>query len=227
MDERSREVDAYLRFVRLIEEDAASLRLPNKKTWKNRAVDQQVLKILKANAFLLLYNLVEAGMRDCVGHLYEAVKSDGCTIRQLADQLRTVWIKAELDRLPASTSNQDSYRDAAKRLVQGVIDDSIASWDEEPVRFSGNLDARMIRKVCIDHGVDTQVRPEARGGAQLKLVKDKRNELAHGHSTFSECGRDFTASQLVGIKRETCAYLRGVIRSFERHVTARAFRVAS
>ena len=112
------------------------------------------------------------------------------------------------------------------KLVKGAVDDVAASLSADDLRFSGNLDAARIRKTCLDHGVSSKVHPRAKGGEKLRLVKDKRNDLAHGNLSFAECGRDYTLPQLVEIRRETLVFVRGILRNVERHTAGKAYRSA-
>ena len=48
-------------------------------------------------------------------------------------------------------------------------------------------------------GFSMRVHYSAGNGEKLHQVKTRRNNLAHGNISFSECGRDFTLEELVNI----------------------------
>lgn len=224
-DVRLGELTSYYKFIDMIERDSAALSLPNKKTWRTRPVDERILRILKANFFLLLYNLVEATIRDGFTAVYEAIDADGCSVRQLSPALRRIWIDLEYSRLKPSTAHPNSYRELGRKLVQSVADDVRATLDVSALSFAGNLDARAIRKVCDEHGVSHKTLKRAKGGEKLLIVKNKRNALAHGDESFVECGRDFTVSQLGEIKSETVLYLRAILRNIDAFTQKKAYRI--
>ena len=226
LNERDRELEAYMRFLAQLDQKSAALRIPYGTKWRTRKIDDRIVKILKANFFLLLYNLIEASIRDAFQTLYSAVTADGCTVRAIKEDLRLLWIDAAVDKLQSRTANQNSYRDLTRRIVKEAIDDIAASLNADDLRFGGNLDAARIRRSCKDHGVSVRTHPKAKGGEKLRLVKDRRNELAHGTLSFAECGRDYTLPQLVEIRRETLVFVRGILKNVDRYATTKAFRSA-
>lgn len=222
---RLEELASYYKFVEMIERDSAALSLPNKKTWRTRPVDEKILRILKANFFLLLYNLVEASIREAFTSVYKAIETDGCSVRQLSLPLRKIWIDFEYSLLKPSTAHPDSYRELGRKLVQDVADDVRATLDVAALNFGGNLDARAIRKACDDHGVSHKTMKQAKGGEKLVVVKQKRNALAHGDLSFVECGRDYTVAQLGEIKHDATLYLRAILRNIDKFTARKTYRV--
>lgn len=226
-DVRLGELTAYYKFIEIIERDSASLSLPKKKTWRTRPVDEKILRILKANFFLLLYNLVEATIREGFTAVYKAIDTDSCSVKELSLPLRKVWIDVEYSKLQPATSHFNSYREVARKLVQDVADDVRATLDVAALNFGGNLDARAIRRVCEDHGVSTKTHRQAKGGEKLLVVKNKRNALAHGDESFVECGRDYTVVQLGEIKGEAVVYLRAILRNIDKFTAKKTYRKAT
>lgn len=226
LDERERELEVYLRFLSRLDGQAASLSIAYGDSRRTMPVDDQVIKILKANFFLLMYNLVEASIRDGFRMLYAEITADGRTVQSIKQELRVLWVDAALARIDPRGANQNSYRDVARSLVTSAVNDVGAKLRVEDLRFSGNLDADVIRRACLEHGVSCKTHPRAKGGEKLHLVKRRRNDLAHGSVSFTECGRDYSLSQLVEIRRETIVFVRGILRNVERYATSRAFRSA-
>ncbi|MDQ3489387.1 MAG: MAE_28990/MAE_18760 family HEPN-like nuclease [Acidobacteriota bacterium] len=191
---------------------------------RTRKIDDQIVKILKANCFLLIYNLVEASVRESFRTLYASVEADGSTVRSLRQNLRGMWVDAAVDRLRNQEGGHTSYRDVARRLVEQAVNNGSATLRVEELRAGGNLDADNIRRACQDHGVQTTTHPRARGGQQLRLVRQRRNDLAHGNLSFSECGRDYTLGQLLEVRHESVLFVRGILRNIERYIARREFR---
>lgn len=224
--DRDEELEVYVQFLKALD-GKATLNVSHGRGERRRHVDERVTKILKANFFLLLYNLVEASVREALRLFYEAVRSDGCTVKDVTEELRHLWIDAAVDRVRPRTANQDSYRNVARQLVQDTVRDVQANLVVEDRRFGGNLDADQIRRMCQEHGVPIRADRRAKGGEKLRLVKSRRNDLAHGVLSFSECGRDYTLAQLLEVRHETVLYVRGVLRSVEHHATRKGFRADS
>lgn len=221
---RASELSAYMKFLVLLDEESVKLSLPKKQSWKNRSIDEKVLRILKASFFLLLYNLVEASTREGFQSLYNAIAGDGCKFRELAPEMRTRWVDAEVRAAQKLGATQESYQKAARRLVQQVIDDERAVLEGAALRFGGNLDAAKIREICSAHGIPHKTHRRTKGGEKLLVVKNRRNALAHGEVSFVECGRDYTVAELRVIKDESVLYLRSILRNIDRFTLNRTYR---
>jgi hypothetical protein len=168
---------------------------------------------------------VEASIRAGFRELYRAIEADGCDARSLRRELREQWVDGALDKLTPRSANQDSFLDLTRRLVSDAASDVAVSLGVEGPRMSGNLDAQAIRDTCDRHGVSSKTAASARGGNRLELVKRHRNNLAHGVVSFAECGRDYTTDQLVEIRTEARAFLRGILRNLESCIKKRAYRL--
>lgn len=226
LDERASELDTYFRFVEVIEKDVPQLFFPLKRTHRTRPIDESVVKILKANCFLLLYNVVEATVREGFLEIYRSIENEGCSVRALGPNMRSLWMDAQFRRVKPTTATPDSYRVVAKDMLQTVLDDLLAKLDVTALKMEGNLDAAQIRKICDAHGVSHRTPRWAKGGQNLLVIKQQRNGLAHGNRSFVECGRDFTMTDLIGIKRETVLYLRAILRNMARYTRRKAFLTA-
>ncbi len=223
-NERALELTAYFKFIELIERESASLSLPGKRTRKLRRVDERILKILKANFFLLLYNLVESSIQAAFEALYKAIEAEGCSVKELSPALRACWIDAAFSGIKPSSANPDSYREVGRRLVQDIADNARAELNVKSLHFSGNLDAARIRNVCKAHGISHRTPAKTKGGEKLLIVKSNRNALAHGSLSFVECGRDYTVAQLSEIRREASLYLRAILRNIDRFTSKKIYR---
>lgn len=223
LKDREEELESYFRFVALVETETPRLLLANRKTHKTRGIDEDVVKILKANCFLLLYNVVEATVRDAFSSIYDAIQSDRCRVKSLNDSVRSVWFDAEFRRVSAASATPNSYRSLARELVQAVLADTEISLDIGSLKMDGNLDAAKIRQLCQAHGVSHKTLPQTKAGEKLLTIKKNRNALAHGSLSFTECGRDFTMSDLQVIKHESVLYLRGILRNIDKYLTKKAY----
>ena len=51
------------------------------------------------------------------------------------------------------------------------------------------------------------------------MIKNKRNDLAHGNKSFAEIGRDITVEELLTIKEEVIAYLEQILNNINQYIT--------
>ncbi len=95
--------------------------------------------------------------------------------------------------------------------------------DRKATDISGNLDADKIRQICSEHGITYTIESECRGGLVLEDVKNKRNQLAHGTTSFAECGRYYSIEDLEKIKKETIIFLNSILKGMKKYYDDKTF----
>ena len=63
----------------------------------------------------------------------------------------------------------------------------------------------------------------AKNGTTLVKVKTKRNELAHGKISFSDCGRDISIDELNQIQKDVIAYLEKILNNIEDYIENKSY----
>lgn len=221
-ESRVEELESYLRFLKKLDSTNARLCVISKRT-RMEKVQPDDLKLLKASAFLLIYNVVEASVRDGFAAIYESIKKDGFTYQQVTQEMQTIWVQKAFDELAIAGSGSKTYSKLARELITKVIEGAVLSIDKRDIRVSGNVDAQKIRELCWFHGVSYRAHHRSFGGAELKTVKDHRNDLAHGSMSFSECGRMYTVEDLDRITRQVVIYLRSILRNIKSFIDGRRY----
>ena len=221
-EEKVLEIDGYFAFLKYITHERSELHCPSRRSWKKLDINEDLKKVLKANAFLILYNLAESTVRAGVNEICDAVRSDDLAYVNLAEDLRKVWIHQRF-REVGLTAHPDRYRDVAKDLVDEAVKNSLVQLDAASLPISGNVDAEQIRQLADKIGFSSKFHRSARGGEKLGTVRKERNKLAHGVVSFSECGRDYTFEDLHEIKRETVISLRSLVLNISRYVVKRKY----
>jgi len=206
--ERVADVGAYLDFLAALETRVGGEIV-------DPGVDQQCLQVMKASAFLLLYNIIESTVTSSFQHIYDEVAANSIPYDLLSKDLQEVWWSQQLGKLSSDSANRDTYLRCAKRLGNAIYAGDSVTLDARSLPISGSLEAEKIRQLCKVHGITLKVERQALGGAELKTVKDKRNSLAHGLVSFSECGRDYTVADLKRISDQVITFLRSLIASVE------------
>ena len=214
---RVAEVDAYLRvLVRL--EDPNVVVFDRTRKRKLNLLGQGSFKVMKATVFLMIYNLVESSIRSGFRLLYEDMKAEGKTVSDLRLELRRLWVWGRYQKVAKKSATLQSFEDAATEIVESILCKSVAELRHDSLPISGNLDARKIREVCQKHGIVVQIHRQAFGGSELVTVKNQRNSLGHGETSFEECGKQYSVSDLVRIKKQAVVFVRGVLRSLAKYI---------
>lgn len=167
-------------------------------------VDDNLSKILKANGFLLLYNLIESTIRKSIGAIFKAIHASSSSYKNLSSDIRRLWVKQEC---------KNATIEKIVSIADSILANELLSFKEDCITISGNIDAQEIRKILKQLGGN-----EISNGHNLKIIKDKRNHLAHGEFSFTEIGKDYTIQDLVKYKNDATEYLNKVLDEIQRYI---------
>lgn len=225
-EERAREIDLFFDHIKSLYQPDMTLCAVGEAGTSPVRLDSGFLKMLKASAFLILYNLVESAVRDGILNIYSQMEADGLHYLNVNDKIREIWIDYNYRNVFDVNSNWSSYRKMAARLIDEVINRNVLKLDRKAIDVSGNLDADQVRRICEKHGIRISVHPGAKGGASLETVKMQRNLLAHGALSFTECGRQFSIEDLEEIKNQTMIFIRSILNGIDEYVRGKHFALS-
>lgn len=173
------------------------------------SVNENLSRILKANGFLLLYNLIESTVRKSINAIFNVIHSSSLSYKDLSSDLRKLWVKQE---------SKNATFEKITSIAETVLTNELLSFREDCISISGNIDAQEIRKILKQFGGS-----EISDGRNLKTIKDKRNNLAHGEFSFSEIGKDYTIQDLIGYKNDVKDYLDKVIDEIQQYIDNKTY----
>ncbi|MEM8671014.1 MAG: MAE_28990/MAE_18760 family HEPN-like nuclease [Planctomycetota bacterium] len=221
-NERVSEVEQFLKVLERLEKPEVVLF--DKSTRREKRVFQEgSLKVMKATVFLLIYNVVESSIRSAFAYLYDQIAVASITGTDLRAELRKIWISQQFQGLDDDSASVRTFRDLTERLVEEIANGKTVNLEGRLLPVSGNLDADSIRRVCKKHGVVVAVHRNASGGVEMKTVKDQRNSLAHGNSSFSECGKQYTVADLKRINNQAVVFVRGILRNVKKYTDKKLY----
>lgn len=218
-EKRVEEINIYFLLLENIEEKDAVLYFPNKRTHKYQPHNAELIKILKANLFLLLYNLSESSIKQSLSEIYEQITDQQLKYEEVIDEIKKIWIDEKHNNF--KNKGTENIFKAINNLAEEIIE---IRFDSEKV-ISGNIDGRKIKEFSVKHGFSSKVHKNAKDGVKLHQVKTQRNNLAHGHISFAECGRNYTISDLREIKHQVIIYLRRILKNIERYLDNQKFAI--
>ncbi len=228
LEERLREVEAYLIFLRSIEQ--ATKAGPPKLVGSQEPITAEQQRILYSSVYLQLYNAVEATITRCldfvtIGALNNRKPKPG----ELSERLKKVWVQ-EFARTHVDLTPEHRLESALSLCNHLVEKLPVASF--KITKGGGNWDDTEIEAVSKRLGCTLAVPVEAYSAAKrpfrnemnaLGLIKWLRNQLAHGEISFAQCSEGVTVDELERLTRLTSDYLKGVAASFESYVTSDGF----
>ncbi len=217
-DKRAKEVSKYFLFLKNLEQGTIQLNMPNIKNpqnYKNKKIDSELEKTLKATGFLLLYNLVESSMSNAIEAIFDELEQNETSFDDVRDELKKLILK--------NFKNNNSVENLLSEINTISQDIISASFNRDKL-FSGNIDAKKIKDTAILYGfsVETNAR-KTKNGKDLLRIKTNRNDLAHGFKSFEEVGKDATVDDLLRIQRRVICYLREILTNIESYISNKEY----
>lgn len=207
---RAQEVDDYFIFLEGLIKQTTKLAIADSAGKdKIQSLNPELAKTLKANGFLLLYNLVESTMRNAIEAIFDDLKNQAISFDQLKPEIKMIVLQNLKNRSPKKIHLQ---------INQISIDIITATFEREEL-FSGNVDARLIKETAEKYGFSYKTEfTKTKNGQNLVVVKSNRNDLAHGVKSFEEVGRNKTIAELLKIKEEVIEYLRQILENLKTYL---------
>ncbi len=235
-DKRKSELDEYFQFLSKLDKDKPTLHYSEKGISHTYSVDSELQKILKANGFLLIYNLVESFCRNFIIEILTAIQGKKLTLKKLSEEARKVWIAQKVKDYKDPKTSNEKLEGCFYGMATDIFNNTIIEFStviqkiETDERFdafglSGSIDKKKIQSLALLYGFNhiTTTKKE-RAGADLEQIKIFRNKLAHGRITFKDCGKDKSVADMVSYKNNAIEYLEGVLSNIEDYISNTQFK---
>lgn len=204
-EERKTEIEVYFQFMEAFMINDAQILFSDNRTEK---MNIHLAQILRANAFLLLYNLVEYSISNAMESIYDEIQNQEVDFDALIPIIKKEIIKKVKNKI----SIDDFVTKAIRPLAQNIIRFSPKGNDF----FSGNVDDKEIKTLAKLYGFSSSTSTEkTKNGTNLSTIKRNRNNLSHGYISFKECGHDFPLTRIIEIKNETLVFVEEILQNIE------------
>lgn len=222
-EKRVLEIEQYFEYIAILDNGKCSI---NGKTIDGanfeKEINDDLVKILRANGFILLYNLVEATITKSIEALFATIYEREVTFKNLSDNLKKLWIIQK--SLPLNKGidaiGSNKIIEIITKVVNEIIENEISQLEIDCVKISGNVDAKKIRDIADKIGFE---RPSQHQGVDLVIIKDKRNKLAHGEFSFCEIGKDYSVQDMCKFKNSTINHLEEYIYKIEEYIQLNSY----
>jgi hypothetical protein len=220
------EIDEYFSFIRTT-------------TFLEREVDETkivivsmtVFNVLKANLFLLLYNLIESSFKNALEKICIEITDSQLTYIEVVPAIKKLWLEKnyknfENIRFPREMKKSEHIMNIIESITEDIIEIRFYSNQENRKNddISGNIDAREIDKINKKYGIElinnTNIKRE-----YLLTIKNQRNNLAHGDESFNECGESYTIYELEEIKSESVDYMRFILNNIKEFINEKKYSI--
>jgi hypothetical protein len=197
---RADEISEFLELIKFLEEVEIITGEPE----NSRVITLSLKNTLKGQVFLLLYNLIEATMRESIGYIQYVLTERKISFNQLRAELRKEILKR-------AKSKDVGLDELWKETASDISRQLLAATFEKKKIFSGNINHKEICEQAKIYGFKTETEyTETKHGNSLEIIKDKRNNLAHGNSSFSEIGKHYSIQDIENFVNEVINYLESI-----------------
>jgi hypothetical protein len=218
--ERTAEIFTYLRFLKQVVSSGAAIISTGAPDPVSLSKD--LTHTLKANTYLLLYNIVEATMTQAIADIHRTLDAK---LPEL-DHLHPALLLHVLRRFRSSSADLTHIPavPGAQLMVRMWLDDyakQVSAGGANPL-FSGNVDSRKIIEIGEKYGFAAESDHHLRERS-LQTARIKRNELAHGSTSFRDCGQALSVPTLTREAVALIRCLRRVVNAVETYLVGQRF----
>lgn len=225
-DERKNDIVQYFNFVKFIIDERPSFLFKDKALGSDscRSIDIEMTHILKANLYIILYNLIEATVTNAIEDIHEHLSGqpDLC-IDKLSESITKMAMKKVDGNMIGSMDFSNG--EVAKLVLKAWLSQhkKLVELNKNPL-FSGNVDAQKIRSVADVYGFSSLTDRElTRDGGNLVKIKNARNSLAHGSESFLNKGQDTSIDSLEELKVEVFNYLEAILNNIQDYLDGQSY----
>ena len=226
-DKRIVEIDLYFEILQTIELDKPKLSAYSLIENKQMEVlfDSERIKILRANSFLLLYNLIESTIYNSIVSIFDKITDNQIKYFDMIEEVQRYWLNNLYKH--DEKKKKETIISTFMNIANQIFTDNISLVSNE-ISYGGSLDAQTIfetaKSMKIEIGNVHRVYDKNIHGETLKNIKNKRNWLAHGEKSFSEVGDNIAYPQLDEAKNHVRTFLEEFIKSVEEYIIKESYR---
>lgn len=204
--ERRKEVVIFVRFIEKIDRDP---------------VYNTEIKILRSQAILMLYNLIEGVINKGIEHIFNTISDNYLKHNDASQQIRIMWLRYFKLHLDDRGQNLERLS-SVNNFVNDYIDIDMAEFREiNPSYFKGgSLDSRAIKKILKKFAIEFEFFEY-----KLQEIKNERNFLAHGEKSFIEIGQAKTVLDMNKSAAKVIRFLKRYVVEIEKYVTDESYKI--
>jgi hypothetical protein len=187
-------------------------------------VKRDLQKIIRSNCYLILYNCIEATIRNGIWNLLDAIHDEKLCYQDLSKEIQNIWLKEQAQEI-GEISNQKRLRENIKEIIDFRLQGHIVVFSKSRISLSGNLDFKSIETLLREFGIHGKIntKDKLKLGKALLKVKSERNALAHGNKSFRQSAEVITIQELIEYKDLIISYLEDITNNFIIYIEKKKF----
>lgn len=223
--DRVNEINKYYDLLFNVLKKESQLIFPSESNRTER-FDVTLTSTLKSNMFLLLYNLVESTITKCLVEIHNSICDENCTYIQLSSEIQNLFTSHYYKSLSNGNISDENTLLHIRTMIHTLVFNEKFSLTFNDLtkyktgnNFSGNLDAREIRKIAKKYGVTFEESCE-----ETKTLKEFRNKLAHGEISFQDASNQKGIEYFDNLKTKIIDFLNNFIIKVEAFINQKEYK---
>ncbi|WP_152596945.1 MAE_28990/MAE_18760 family HEPN-like nuclease [Chromobacterium haemolyticum] len=180
---------------------------------------------LRASVVLSLYNIIESTITQTLTKIHDEINKRQVHYGNLSKEIRNLLLIYFYKHKQKKTNIHDSLdviHDTVNLIRgKGHFNLPYEKMIDSYQLYSGNLDAKIIRKIMRTYGITIS----ELYGQKLQLIKNARNTLAHGNQSFEEYGRTIVIKTLEDYINDVEKFLTEVINEGKQYIHEKRYKV--
>lgn len=196
--ERQKDVQEYLSLLTFFDSIATNKRKTIESESHNGNIisflpNRECQKILRANLYLLLYNLIESTINTIITVVKDAINDENVSL----DKLETRLIHLHISGIYKDVTSTNKILEISKVLYRKATNKESVLIEKLGFNTSGNVDYDYFQKIVGSIGCRGRINIDEKNVKVAMLrTKEHRNKLAHGNCSFSSAGSILTLQQI-------------------------------
>lgn len=223
LEEREAEFARHMKVARILE-----ARVSDGETEENQRIEIRHINTVKSGLVIHLYNIVEAVTTRTLREIGLTIIAD--QPKRWTAQILKEWVRGEI------WSGEERIGEGALTRLTNVSH-ALVSGRSPPAFLikgePGSWDDTAIKKVADRLGCSLSLSPDIRRAAYERSYRNdttamgylaqRRNDIAHGSTTFEEGVHDLTLNELSNLSEKVISYLRAVTESYQTFLDSKAY----
>ncbi len=185
----------------------------------------QLSNILKSNACLMIYNLIEFTVVQLFTEIYDLIQQNQLGYKAVDDSIKKIWIKTQLKSAKDPSIKLSTLNNKTEQIISCVLKNTAITLNTKDTLNVGNMDLTVISEIFEEHNIKFSLSPEIHRPDKFSTIKLHRNNLAHGSSLFSEELADSTINDIEKDYHLTVKILDSLILQVSNYINNESFKI--
>ncbi|GMM14865.1 hypothetical protein LABF186_19840 [Lactobacillus amylovorus subsp. animalium] len=181
-----------------------------------------IIPILRSNAFMMMYNLIEDTIRSLITQVYRQINMEDLTYEDLNQNYQKL-----IRQYRFKGSSGDKIKRESAELIDDILNKQKVNLDIKSFSLSGNADYKNIERIFEKHSMKIKFAEKNynKYHTELYKIKNTRNSLAHGNTSFIDGTRGISIEDTEKYAEDIVKFLRYMIRKTDKLIKKRGYSV--